>query len=48
MKEGIYEQTYIHKFHMIVDQLINIGHVDYNEDLAFAFLWSVPPFSILC
>jgi hypothetical protein len=29
---------------MIVDQLINIGHVDYNEDLAFTFSWSVPPF----
>jgi hypothetical protein len=47
MKEGIYVQTHIHKFHMIVDQLINIGLIDYNEDFAFKFLWSLPPFSIL-
>jgi hypothetical protein len=44
MKEGIYVQIHICKFHTIIDQLLNIGHVDYNEDLTFPFLWSVPPF----
>jgi hypothetical protein len=37
-------QVHIRKFHTIIDQLINIDHVDYNEDLTFTFLWSVPPF----
>jgi len=36
-------QVHINKLWMIADQLTNINHQIFNEDLAFTFLKKLPP-----
>jgi hypothetical protein len=44
MEEGTLVQVHINKFYMITNQLANIDHIIFDENLAFTFLRGLPPF----